>query len=196
MFERFREYLSLGAGRPPGTIWAMEKAYFDLRRRYPGKNEYAYLRMTLQSRYPDKAAEVKQMASECKSLDDAIVKAVALDFGYAVAIRVRTHGLWNLPACSKCGKYRALSTTDDLCYGCRTYARFAACTKCHLYWDDAPAFCQRCGGGVWKITDGPGVSIIPVKKGLYVLPPALNEREERTRPLAMTTKPALWRVLV
>jgi hypothetical protein len=70
--------------------------------------------------------------------------------------------LWNLPACSRCVKYRALSTTDDLCYGCRNYPGFAACTKCRLFWDDGAVFCQHCGGKLWKITDGPGVPIIPL----------------------------------
>lgn len=162
MFQRFREYLKFGAGRPPGTIWAMEKAYFDLRRKYPGREEHTYLRLALQSRYPNKGDEIHKLASECRSLDDAIVKAVALDFGYPVAVQVRMNVLWNLPACSSCRKYRALSTTDDLCYGCRNYAGFAACTKCHLFWDQAPVSCQQCGGRLWTITDGPGVPMIPL----------------------------------
>ncbi len=163
MFERAREYLKLGAGRPPGTMWAMEKAYFELRRRYPGKEEYAYLRLALQTRYPEKSgSEITELVSDCRSLDDAIVKAVGVDFGHHVALRIRMDVLWNLPACSRCGKYRALSTTDNLCFGCRKFPGFAACTKCRLYWDDYPRICQHCGGAVWQITDGPGVPIIPV----------------------------------
>ncbi len=164
MFERVKEYLRFGAARPPGTVWVMERTYFELRHKYPGKDEYAYLRLTLQGRYPDKLDQIHQLASECRSLEDAIIKAVALDFGDHVAIQVRMNVLWKLPACSRCEKYRALSTIDNLCYGCRKYPGFAACTKCHLFWDDAPNFCQRCGGGLWKITDGPGVPMIPLEK--------------------------------
>jgi hypothetical protein len=163
MFERAREYFKFGAGRPPGTIWAMERAYFEFRRKYPGKDEYAYLRLALESRYPDKPTEqIHTLLSECRSLDDIIVKAVALDFDQSVAIQIRMNVLWSLPACSRCGKYRALSTKDTLCYGCRNYAGFAACSNCRLFWKDSPAFCQRCGGKVWKITDGPGVPILPL----------------------------------
>ena len=43
MSERVKEYLKFGAARPPGTVWAMERAYFELRHQYPGKDEYAYL---------------------------------------------------------------------------------------------------------------------------------------------------------
>jgi hypothetical protein len=108
MFERAKEYLKFGAGRPPGTIWAMEKAYFELRHKYPDKEEYAYLRLALQSRYPDKPeTEIHKLASECRSLDDAIVAAIEVDFGHHVALRIRMDVLWNLPACSRCGKYRA-----------------------------------------------------------------------------------------
>ncbi len=165
MFGRAKEYLKLGAGRPPGTIWAMEKAYFDLRHRYPGREEYAYLRLALQSRYPEKSeAYIQELVSDCHSLDDAIVRAISLDFDRYVATRTRMDVLWYLPACSRCGKYRALSTTDDLCYGCRKYPGFAACTKCRLFWDDYPQvrFCQQCGAELWRITDGPGVPMIPL----------------------------------
>jgi len=130
MFERVKEYLRFGAARPPGTVWVMERTYFELRHKYPGKDEYAYLRLTLQGRYPDKLDQIHQLASECRSLEDAIIKAVALDFGDHVAIQVRMNVLWKLPACSRCEKYRALSTIDNLCYGCRKYPGFAACTKC------------------------------------------------------------------
>jgi hypothetical protein len=163
MFDRVKEYLKFGAGRPLGTIWAMERSYFQFRRRYPGKEEYAYFRLTLQSRYPDKnTTELQELLSDCQSLDDVMVSAVAVDFGHPIAVRIRMDVLWNLPPCSRCGKYRALSTTDNLCYGCRKFPGFAACTNCRLYWDDSPKFCQRCGGKVWKITDGPGVRMIPL----------------------------------
>jgi hypothetical protein len=164
MFKWAREYLKFGAARPPGTVWMMERTYFELRHKYPGKDEYAYLRLALQGRYPDKPDQIHQLASKCRSLEDAIIKAVALDFGDQVAGLVRMNVLWKLPACSRCGKYRALSTTDNFCYGCRKYPGFAACTKCHLFWDDDPHFCQRCGGGLWKITDGPGVPMIPLER--------------------------------
>jgi hypothetical protein len=63
MFERAKQYLKFGAARPPGTVWAMERAYFEFRHKYPGKEEYAYLRLVLQSRYPDKSNQVQQLAS-------------------------------------------------------------------------------------------------------------------------------------
>lgn len=94
MFERLKAYLK-NTGKPTGTMWAMERAYFELRRRYPGKEEYAYIRLTLQSRYPDKPEQVVQLASECRDLEDAIVKALAMDFGYAIAVQARMNGLWN-----------------------------------------------------------------------------------------------------
>ena len=62
MFERAKEYLKLGAARPPGTIWAMERTYFELRHKYPGKDEYAYLRLALLSRYPDKLDQIQHLA--------------------------------------------------------------------------------------------------------------------------------------
>jgi hypothetical protein len=45
MFERAREYLQFGAGRSSGTILALERAYFEFRRKYPGKDVYGYLRL-------------------------------------------------------------------------------------------------------------------------------------------------------
>jgi hypothetical protein len=157
MFKRMKEYLKFGAGRPLGTVWAMEKAYFEFRRKYPGKSEYAYLRLSLQSRYPEKQGdELGKLLSSCKNLDDTILKAIQLDFGDQIAQQMRMNVLYNLPACSRCGKYRALSTTDDLCYGCRRYSLFSACTKCHLYWENPITVCQTCGGPLWRITDGQG----------------------------------------
>ena len=144
----------------------MERAYFELRHKYPAKEEYAYFRLAFQSRYPDKSeTEIHKLASGCRSLDDAILAAVAVDFGHHVAARTRMDVLWNLPPCSRCGKYRALSTVDNLCYGCRKFPGFAACTKCRLYWDDYPRTCRQCGSPVWRITDGPGVPIIPLGQG-------------------------------
>jgi hypothetical protein len=164
MFERVKEYLRFGAGRPPGTIRAMERAYFELRHRYPGREEEAYLRLTLQTRYPEKhTAELEALVSDCRSLDDVIVKAVSLDFGHPVAARIRMDVLWKLPKCSRCRKYRALSIADNLCYGCRKFPSFAACTKCRLTWDDSPKYCQHCGAKLWAITDGPGVPMISTK---------------------------------
>jgi hypothetical protein len=79
MFERAKEYLKLGAGRLPGTMWTVEKVYFQFRRKYPGRQEYAYLRLTLQSRYPEKSeAEIHELLTDCRNLDDAIVKAVVV----------------------------------------------------------------------------------------------------------------------
>ncbi len=157
----------------------MEKAYFESRHKYPGKEEYAYLRLALQSRYPDKPeTEIHELVSECRSLDDAIVAAIGVDFGHHVALRIRMDVLWNLPACSRCGKYRALSTTDNLCYGCRKFPGFTACSQCRLYWDDYPRACRQCGGPVWRITDGPGVPMIPLSQdGQGVIPGSLPSDE-------------------
>jgi tetratricopeptide (TPR) repeat protein len=134
-------------------MWSMERAYFESRRKYPDKDEYAYLFLALRSRYLNKGeAAIHDAASKCRSLDDAIIAAVEIDFGNHVAVEMRGV-LRNLPACSRCGKYRALSTIDALCYGCRNYPGFAACVECRLYWDDYPKVCRRCGGQVWQITD-------------------------------------------
>ena len=40
----------------------MERTYFELRHKYPGKDEYAYLRLALQSRYPDKLDQIQHLA--------------------------------------------------------------------------------------------------------------------------------------
>jgi len=118
----------LGAGRPLGTIWSMEKAYFDLRHRYPGREDHAYLRLALQSRYPEKGDTfIEKLLSDSQSLDDAIFQAIGVDFGSHVGLQIAMNALWRFPPCSRCGKYRALSTTDDLCYGCRKYPYFRAC---------------------------------------------------------------------
>ena len=143
---------------------AMEKAYFDFRRRLPGKDEPAYLRLAFQSRYPEKDSnQVSALVSDCHNLEDIMVKAISVDFSPGIAAATRMNVLMNIPACVRCGKYRALSTTDDLCYGCRKYPAFSACNHCHLYWDDSPKFCQHCGGKLWRITDGPGVPMIPLE---------------------------------
>lgn len=142
-------------------MWAMERAYFELRHKYPGKEEYAYLRLALRSRYLEKSEdEIRELVSGCRSLDDAIVAAVGVDFGQHVSLRIQMDVLWRLPPCSRCGKYRALHATHNLCYGCRRFPGFAACTRCRLYWDDYPKSCRQCGGPVWQITDGPGVPMI------------------------------------
>ena len=165
MFKRATEYLVFGAGRPFGVVWATEKAYFDFRRRFLGKDEHIYLRLALQSRYPEKDShQVSALVSDCHNLEDIMIKAISIDFSPDVAAATRMNGLMNLPACVRCGKYRALSTTDDLCYGCRKYPGFSACTHCHLFWDDSPKFCQQCGEKLWRLTDGPGVPMIPLEK--------------------------------
>lgn len=161
MLKRAAEYVAFGFGRPFGVLWAMEKAYFDFRRRFPGKEEHAYLRLALQSRYPEKDSdEVCTLVSDCHNLEDVMVKALSVDLSPGIAAATRMNVLMNLPPCARCGKYRALSTTDDLCYGCRKYPGFSACTHCRLYWDDFPTFCQQCGRELWRITDGPGVPMM------------------------------------
>ncbi len=70
MLERFKEYLKWGGGRPPGTMWAMETSYFEFKSAHPGKEEYAYLRLALRSRYREKAAhEIADIAARCQILD-------------------------------------------------------------------------------------------------------------------------------
>jgi hypothetical protein len=117
MFERAKEFFRFAAGRPPGTMWSIERAYFEFRRKYPGKDEYAYLFLALRSRYPDRSEDViHTLASKCLDLDDAIIAAIDVDFGSHAAAQMR-EVLRNLPTCSRCNKFRALSTTDGLCYG-------------------------------------------------------------------------------
>ncbi|HKM81129.1 MAG TPA: hypothetical protein VJY15_09235 [Candidatus Acidoferrum sp.] len=170
MFKRATEYLVFGFGRPFGVVWATEKAYFDFRRRFPNREEQFYLELAIQSRYPEKASnEVSALVSDCHNLEDAMVKAISIDFSPSVGAAIRTNVLPNIPPCVRCGKYKALSATDDLCYGCRKYPGFAACTHCHLYWDDSPNFCQKCGGKLWRLTDGPGIPMFQRVDGiLYV----------------------------
>ncbi len=139
------------------------KGLFRVSAAIPALDEQAYLRLALLSRYPDKPkSKIEELAANCATLDDAITAAIELDFGLPVAMQIMTEVLWRLPACSRCRKYRALSTADDLCYGCRTYPGFAACTKCHLYWDDSPQLCQRCGEKLWKIRAGDGAPMISI----------------------------------
>lgn len=158
MLKRANEHLVSRAGNPFGVLWAMERAYFDSRRRFPGRDEDVYLRLALQSRYPEKDSnQLSALASDCHNLEDVMVKAIVVDFSPGIAAATRVKVLENLPPCVRCGKYRALSTTDDLCYACRNYPGFSACTHCHLDWDDSPNFCQQCGRKLWRLTDGPGV---------------------------------------
>lgn len=162
MFKKATEYVTHGFGRPLGVLWAMEKAYFDIRRSFPDREEYAYLRLALQTRYPEKdSKQMSELVSDCHNLEDIIVKAISVDFSPSVGETVRANVLMNLPPCARCGKYKALSTTDDLCYGCRKYPGFSACSHCRLYWYDSPNFCQQCGGKLWRLTDGPGVPLFP-----------------------------------
>ena len=102
MFDRANEFFRFGAGRPPGTMWSIEKAYFELRRKHPGRDECAYLFLALRSRYLDKPeAAIHNAASKCRGLDEAIIVAVDIDFGNHVAVEMRDV-LRNLPACSRC----------------------------------------------------------------------------------------------
>ncbi len=153
MFRNTIEYLRYGAGRPFGTIWSMEKAYFDLRRKYPAREEASYVKGSLLSRYPDRpAGQIHEIAGRCSCLEDAIYEAVRLDFGDSIAARVK-FALFDFPACSRCGKHLALSGTSPLCYGCRKYSNFGTCSACHLFWDNDSKTCPRCGKELWKITD-------------------------------------------
>ena len=57
----------------------MEKAYFEVRRKFPDRDEYAYLRLALASRYAEKPSDyLEKQLSNCESLDDVIVKAVEI----------------------------------------------------------------------------------------------------------------------
>jgi tetratricopeptide (TPR) repeat protein len=145
MSRRLWEYLRFGAGRPPGTMWAIEKAYFEQKFRYPGRMEMAYLFLALRARYLEKPEkQIWEIARRCSHLDDAMVEAVRIDFGAEVAERFR-EALPAFPMCSKCGKYRALSTKDSLCYGCREYGDATVCHHCRLYWKKDDKHCPRCG---------------------------------------------------
>lgn len=143
MANRFMEYIKYGAGRPPGTMWSIEKSYFEWKHKYPDKTEYAYLRLALQSRYPLNK-DIPEIAARCRNLDDAIMEAVRLDFGDFVAQMFKP-ALEAFPLCSVCGRYRALNTVDTLCYGCRIFADLVACHSCRLYWQNDAKFCQKCG---------------------------------------------------
>lgn len=143
MTNRFIEYLKYGAGRPPGTMWAMEKSYFEWRHKYPGRDHQVYVRAALQSRYPLNN-EIPAIAGRCQNLDDAILEAVRLDFGEFVTQMFKP-ALEAFPLCSACGEFRALSTGDALCYGCRNFGDLIPCRNCHLWWKKDSNFCQRCG---------------------------------------------------
>ena len=95
---RFWDYLKFGAGRPPGTMWAMEKSYFEWKYKLPNSTEYAYLRLALQSRYPLRQ-DISEIVSRCRTLDDAILEAVRLDFG-DFAARMFKPALEAFPLCS------------------------------------------------------------------------------------------------
>src|SRR5215471_17798862 len=147
MFGRIAEYFKYGALKPRGVMWAMEKAYFTARRKFPFKKGPVYLRLTFQSRYPDKSVdEIVQMVNKCKNLDDAIEEAIRTDFGAAIAWDFVSKVLMDLPKCLSCRKYRALSPNSSLCYGCRNFGSVLICPKCRLYWATRESFCYQCGG--------------------------------------------------
>ena len=130
-----------GARRAPCGPW--EKSYFEWKHKYPGRTEYAYLRLALQSRYPPNNG-VPAIADRCRNLDDAILEAVRLDFGEFV-MQMFKPALEAFPLCSACGVFRALSTVDTLCYGCRNFGDLIPCHRCRLWWKKDSRFCQRCG---------------------------------------------------
>jgi len=141
----FWEYLRFGIGRPPGTMWAVEKLFFKWRHKHPGRPENFYLKMVLRTRYLEKSdVFVFDLAQRCRTLDDAIIEAVRVDFGESVARKFRP-AFELFPPCSMCGRYRALSARDTLCYGCREFGHLIPCHKCHLYWDRGARFCRNCG---------------------------------------------------
>ena len=147
MFGRIAEYFKYGALKPRGVMWAMEKAYFTARRKFPFKKGPVYLRLTFESRYPDKSDdEIVQMVNKCKNLDDAIEEAIRTDFGRGIAWDFVSKVLKYLPKCSSCRKYRALSPNSSRCYGCRHFGSVRVCPKCRLYWARCESFCNQCGG--------------------------------------------------
>jgi len=147
MFGRIAEYFKYGALKPRGVMWAMEKAYFTARRKFPFKKGPVYLRLTFESRYPDKSDdEIVQMVNKCKNLDDAIEEAIRTDFGRGIAWDFVSKVLKYLPKCSSCRKYRALSPKGSRCYGCRHFGSVRVCPKCRLYWARSESFCNQCGG--------------------------------------------------
>jgi Tfp pilus assembly protein PilF len=145
MLKGLWEYLKYGVGRPPGTMWSVEKSYFEHRFRFPRRMEMAYLFYALRARYPEKPEDqVWAMVRRCTDLDDAIVEAVRVDFGAEVGEKFSV-ALTAFPRCSKCRKYRALSTRDTLCYGCRKYGHVYFCHDCRLYWTKGQKHCPKCG---------------------------------------------------
>lgn len=82
------------------------------------------------------------------------MEAVRLDFGDFVAQTFKP-ALHAFPLCSKCGQYRALSTADTLCYGCRNFADLVVCHTCRLYWQKRAKFCQKLGGRLDSTTNKP-----------------------------------------
>jgi len=147
MFGRIAEYIKYGAGKPSAVMWAMEKEYFTARRKFPFKDEPVYLRLTFESRYPDKSVdEIVEMVNKCKNLDDAIEEAIRIDFGRDIAWDFVLKVLRHFPKCLSCRKYRALSPNSSLCYGCRNFGSVRVCQKCRLYWARRESFCNQCGG--------------------------------------------------
>src|SRR5579864_2248892 len=173
MFDRFKEYVKYGAGRPPGTMWAMEKSYFEWKHKYPNRHDYVYLQMALQSRYPLRK-EISAIAGRCTGLDDAIIEAVRLDFGEFVA-RMFESALNTFPPCSVCGQFRALSTVDTLCYECRTFGDLVPCHKCRLYWEKDAKYCQKCGA---VLSSEPAITPDKIKESVAQLLPTPERKSE------------------
>lgn len=102
-------------------ISAMERSYFEYKRRYPDKAEMAYLFLALRARYIEKPEDqIWGIVRRCANLDDAIVEAARVDVSDEAAEQIRSR-LQAVPMCTSCGKFRALSSQDSLCYGCRNY---------------------------------------------------------------------------
>jgi hypothetical protein len=126
-------------------MWAVEKSFFKWKYKHPGRPENFYLKMVLRTRYFEKPDDfVFDIAQRCRTLDDAIIEAVRVDFGESVARKFKP-AFELFPPCSMCGRYRALSTHDTLCYGCREFGHLIPCHKCHLYWDLGARLCRNCG---------------------------------------------------
>jgi hypothetical protein len=103
------------------TVRDIQKCYFSSKRALPGENESFYLFSALRTHckgYTDET--VRMLATKCATLDDAIVEAVRLEAGNALAKTISTV-LSNRPVCGICGNYRALF--GSLCYGCLTSKR-------------------------------------------------------------------------
>jgi hypothetical protein len=119
-----REYERMIAETPEEKLMRMEtvrdiqKCFFVSKRALPGEDESFHLFSALRTHckgYPDEA--VRELATKCATLDDAMVEAVRVESGDQLARMVSTV-LGDQPLCARCRDYRAM--LGPVCYGCLT----------------------------------------------------------------------------